>query len=470
MMSSSGQKLGSPAARGTIFWKQPQIGRRMFFRHFATAVGGYFLLPSRSWERTAAAAPPLVGTAKNCILITLSGAASHVDTFDLKVGPWTPASFRPTSYPGIGLFPQGLMPQIATQLPRIAIVRTVRSWALLHPLAFGWSLIARNPSTEAAAIAPHIGSVVARELSNAPNDQVPMGSGRHVLPAFVSLNADDTSYGSGYFPSHLGPFNIFSLSGDGLDDATHGEYTQDQFSRRYSLIADLELGKSTGQRNEELAGFRRQARQLMFNADIDAAFKFSREEHSRYGSTAFGDSCLVARNLLRSDLGVRFIHVTSGAGGRWDQHFGIYQDPRNGLAPLAKELDNGLGTLLADLQANSLLDQTLVVWLGEFGRTTGPLNEGAGRDHHLQQFACFAGGGVKGGRSIGSTSQSGEDIREFGWSGNEPVRFEHIASTIYSALGIDYTKKLTDDPIGRGFEYVPASSDGAYPALNDLFR
>ena len=140
------------------------------------------------------------------------------------------------------------------------------------------------------------------------------------------------------------------------------------------------------------------------------------------------------------------------------------------MIPLCRELDNGLGNLLRDLQASGLLSSTLVVWLGEFGRTTGPLNDGHGRDHHLQQFAGFAGGGVRGGRAIGSTDDLGEDIADFGWSGNQPIHFEHIASTIYSALGIDYTKKLTDDPIGRGFEYVPDAVHGSYAPIVDLFR
>ena len=283
-----------PHAGGTTFWNQPHIGRRMFFRHAASAIGGYFLLPVRPWETVAYAKPPLLNSATNCILITLSGAPSHVDTFDLKVGPWTPASFRPTAYPGFGAFPQGLMPVIAETLPQIAIVRSVRSWALLHSLAYGWSVIARNPSTEAASIAPHIGSVVARELASGTGGPfLPPGSrtvsfiaqtnqGR-VLPPFVSLNADDTTYGAGYFTPDFGPFNILSLSGTGLDDVAPGDYTEAQFNRRFDLIRNLESDKSAGQRNRELAGFRSQARNMMFNPRVNAAFTLNADERRRYG-------------------------------------------------------------------------------------------------------------------------------------------------------------------------------------------
>jgi hypothetical protein len=359
------------------------------------------------------------------------------------------------------------MPKIAEQLPRISIIRSVRSWALLHPLAFGWSLISRNPSTELGAIAPHIGSVVAREFAPlAGSDSV-----NNTLPTFVRLNADDTSYGAGYFSSDLGPFNISSTSGNGLDDATHGAESEQHFLSRYDLIKKLEYDGTSprGQRAEELTSFRAQTLKLMFNSQVNAAFSFTAEDHTRYGGTGFGDSCLVARNLLKAKLGARFIHITSGAGGQWDQHANIYTDPKGGIIPLSGELDNGLGNLLADLQRGGLLDETLVVWLGEFGRTVRQLNDEGGRDHHLQQFACFAGGGVRGGRILGATNPAGDEVVEYGWSGNEYVRFEHVASTIYSALGIDHTKILWDDPTGRGFEYVPGAAQGGYPPVLELF-
>src|SRR5512132_1179887 len=110
---------------GTQFWKRPQMGRRLFFRHITSAVGGYFLLPGRPMETTAKAAGSPIGRAKNCIFILLTGAPSHTDTFDLKEGPWTPAYFNPTSF-GDLRFPQGLLPKIADQLDSIALLRSVR--------------------------------------------------------------------------------------------------------------------------------------------------------------------------------------------------------------------------------------------------------------------------------------------------------------------------------------------------------
>jgi hypothetical protein len=97
------------------------------------------------------------------------------------------------------------------------------------------------------------------------------------------------------------------------------------------------------------------------------------------------------------------------------------------------------------------------------------LNSGQGRDHYFNHFAVFAGGGVVGGRIIGSTTDDGGAVLDPGWSRNRPVANEDIAATIYSALGIDYTKKRYDDPFGRGFEYVPFAADGAWYPVIELF-
>src|SRR5947209_19448736 len=165
--------------QGVPFWEKPQLGRRMFFRHLGTALGGYFLLPSRPMETIAKAAASTRGTAKNVIFVLMSGAPSHTDTFDLKEGAWTPTDFNPTSY-GDLRFPQGLMPTIAGQLGSIAFVRSVRAWATAHGLAQTWVQIGRNPVSGLPKIAPHIGSVVSRELGPKSDDQT--------SPAFLSLN------------------------------------------------------------------------------------------------------------------------------------------------------------------------------------------------------------------------------------------------------------------------------------------
>jgi uncharacterized protein (DUF1501 family) len=167
--------------------------------------------------------------------------------------------------------------------------------------------------------------------------------------------------------------------------------------------------------------------------------------------------------------------------GGWDHHQDIYaksETPNQtvpGLYNQCTMLDEGLSNLLTDLAASpgvnggTLLDETLVVWMGEFGRTVGPLTNQDGRDHYFQHFACFAGAGAVGGKVIGKTNDTGGAIIEAGWSANRAAQYEDVAATIYSALGIDYTTVRNDDPFGRGFEYVPFAAQGYWQPINDLF-
>ena len=168
--------------QGTEFWKRPHMGRRMFFQHISSAVGGYCLLPTRPAENIARAAVSTKNTARNCIFVLMSGGPSHVDTFDLKEGSWTPTAFQPTSYGDIR-WPQGLMPNLANQLGSIALVRSMKSWALVHVLARTWVQIGRNPASGNARFAPHIGSVVSLEFSAQQTNPT--------LPVFVALNTNN---------------------------------------------------------------------------------------------------------------------------------------------------------------------------------------------------------------------------------------------------------------------------------------
>jgi uncharacterized protein (DUF1501 family) len=125
--------------------------------------------------------------------------------------------------------------------------------------------------------------------------------------------------------------------------------------------------------------------------------------------------------------------------------------------------------LLADLQTSGLMNETLVVMVGEFGRTVGPLSSAGGRDHWLQQSCIFTGAGVKGGRTIGSTTSDGSTTNDPGWGRNRSINAEDIEATIYSAMGIDWTTVRHDDPLGRGFEYVPFSEQNLYGPINELW-
>jgi uncharacterized protein (DUF1501 family) len=148
-------------------------------------------------------------------------------------------------------------------------------------------------------------------------------------------------------------------------------------------------------------------------------------------------------------------------------HVNIYQQPQ--MPTMGKLLDDGLGQLITDLKADGLYDSTMIVVAGEFGRTVGPLTAAAGRDHYPVQFALFAGGGVAGGQTIGTTDATGGTIVDPGWSRQRVVRPEDIEATIYSALGINWTTIRQDDPLNRGFYYVPNSDTDLYGPINELW-
>ncbi|HYP12976.1 MAG TPA: DUF1501 domain-containing protein [Bryobacteraceae bacterium] len=441
---------------GTFFWKQPQLSRRLFFRHAGSAVGGYFLLPSRPMEATAQAAGAAIGKAKNVIFVMMAGGPSHVDTFDLKEGSWTPGFLEPTSY-GDVRWPRGLMPKLAEHMGDIALVRSVRSWAAVHEFASVWVQIGRNPISGLAKIAPHIGSVVSIESSRTE---------AQMLPAFVSLNANNGP-GAGYLPSENSPFYL-SPAGGGLGNAVHGP-GQQAFQRRASFLQQIDAEARASAPDpafSEMASFHLGARKLMYNAEISRIFTFDAAQRAEYGTTGFGNACITARNILRANAGTRFIQITLGG---WDQHQNIYQPAANGLQNLSRTFDNGLGKLISDLKTDGLFESTLIVAMGEFGRTVGMPNNQGGRDHFLQQAALVTGAGVRGGRAIGATDEEGRGVSDAGWSRNREIRAEDISATIYSALGIDWTTVRRDDPTGRGFEYVPFSDRDLYGPVHELW-
>jgi hypothetical protein len=435
------------------YWSKPQLGRRLFFRHVASAVGGYMLMPSRPMETVAKAAVTTKGTARNCIFIMMQGAPSHTDTFDLKPNNGMPvAQFKPTTYNGL-LFPQGLMPKLADQIDSLVLMRSVVAWANVHGLMQTWVQIGRSPATPTAKISPHIGSVVSLELTRKDA----------ILPTFMALNGTPRA-ASGFLPVAHAPFLL--TSGEGLPNTSHPDGS-DRYASRRALLTDSEALSSPpgdfGSGPAEIAEWKLRSQLLMYNSKVDQIFALTPSEQRRYGNNAFGNACLTARNLLAANLGTRFIQITFGT---WDHHTNIY--PR--LIPMATDFDNGLGALIADLKANGLFDQTLIVAQGEFGRTVGPLNGGQGRDHFPQQTVLFAGGGMRGGRAIGVTDDLGATTIEPGWSRGRVARPEDIEATIYSALGIDWTTLLRDNRFGRGFEYVPsATTDDIYGPINELW-
>jgi uncharacterized protein (DUF1501 family) len=462
--------LPSLPTPGRTPYNGPELSRRGFVQLGAGGLVASWFLRSEAaaWASTSAQVVPLA-TARNVIFLFLPGAPSQIDTWDLKEGPWTPADFAPAGF-GAGLrFPAGLLPNISSHLGDIAILRSVRASALVHGLGQTWMQIARNPTGATGSEAPNVGSIAALELDS-------QRGAADVLPSFLSLNTQAGLSGAGYFPSTFSPFVVQPTS-SGLPSLTHPDGAT-RFATRWhdleALDASLRTGQPLGKDASDAVNFYDEAKVLMDTPGINGLFSYSASDAARYGTSAFGNGCLVAKQVLAGARGARFIMVSVGG---WDMHSDIYDKtaPTN-LYTQTAQLDPALGSLLADLKSTpgksagkSLFDETLVVVAGEFGRTVGALNGQNGRDHFAVNSALFAGGGVKGGQVIGTTDAAGANIADSGVSGRTEVRAEDIACTIYSALGIDWTTERHDDPLGRGFEYVPFAAEGVYAPITGLF-
>lgn len=445
---------------GGRFFERPHWSRRNFLELMGTGLTAAFL-PRKGWgadlEVIERAAVTTQNRAKNVIYILFNGGMTHVDTFDLKVyNGVTPATFTPTMINGIN-WPAGLMPKLANHLPKMALVRSIRAWAAVHQLARRWQQIGRNPAAVLGDVAPHMGSVVALEKGG---DRQP----NQVFPTFLSVT--NNVAGQGYFPATTAPFKV-NAGATTLPNTT-SSFGQTRFNQAYAqlhLLDDsLRISSPYSSRMEDLDDFYNQAKGLMYNPTVTQAFALSTADRARYGNTGFGNSCLLAKQILQSNQGTRFIQLDIGG---WDMHSNIYA--ANSLPARMTDLDNGVSELFSDLEASGLLNDTLVVMMGEFGRTVGNINGSAGRDHHLQQFVVFAGAGIRGGRAIGSTDANGNAVAESGWSRGRTMRMEDVEATIYSALGIDWTTVRYDDPLKRGFEYVPFGKADVYGPINELW-
>jgi hypothetical protein len=463
LIAQANQGCGSAEHKG--YFSRAHWTRRHFFQLAGAGITASILskkAEAADTEPQAAATP--INKAKNVIFVLLAGAPSHTDLFDFKyLKGTTPDATKPDTIKGVA-WPTGILPKLGAAFGDLVVIRSMQSHALVHSLAQTWTQIGRNPAAVLGDVSPNVGSLVAIEKD-------PLRSPTNVFPTFLALNSPG-AVGSGYFPADYAPFQT-TPSNTGLQNTTHSG-GESLFNERWNLMHQLDdplrinspLGKPLSDMNDFYGG----AKGLMYNPQVSKAFSYIQADSVRYGSNSFGNACLVARQTLAADDGTRFIQITLGG---WDMHqniYGVGGDPTRGtnIFTLGKVLDDGVSALMADLKADGTFDDTLIVIVGEFGRTIGPITAALGRDHYPQQFAVFAGGGVKGGRTIGSTNDTGAYTVDPGWSGGtisgRNVAPEDIEATILSAVGIDWTKVRYDDPFRRGFEYTPQSVDvPAYP-------
>jgi hypothetical protein len=405
------------------------------------------------------------GGADYCIFLFLNGGASQLDSFDIKEGKWTPPDFDVrTITPGIRL-PYSLFPNLSGSLDQLVIARSVEAWESAHSRAQYYMQVGHPFSPARRNEMPALGAVIASEFAAQRKES-------DFLPPFVAMNFVGTAAGlvrHGCLPYSCGPLPIEMKQGT--------EFVIDPneravFDRRWRLREMLEAAAGT-EPSQEFDSFYSSALSMMTAPGLAEAFKIPEQDRVRYGSSTLGDSCILARNLVRSSAGTRFISISHNG---WDLHADMY-DPKNkrNHYGLCRELDSAFAALVTDLtkmrakDGQTLLQKTFIVCMGEFGRTGGELTVNKGRDHNRSAFsAVFAGAGVKGGRAFGITDSNGVNVLHSEWNEKRSIYPEDVMVTIYSLLGIDWTKKITNTPSGRAFEYIEQQSGTDFVRFREI--
>lgn len=407
---------------------------------------------------------------RNVVFYEISGAISHLESFDVKESPGNPKDIHVSRLKTGVDFPVNFFPNLTRVMDRVAIVRSLVSHEEVHLRGQYYVQAGRPLNVAFAKEIPSLGSVIASELE-------PRRRENDTFPTYVSFNLETNQVGAlstGFLPPQYSVFDLNpqeALKGMSLD-----QKATELLEERWRVLEDLRAinrGRMKGfDRNiEAFEDFSETGKKLLSDARWPAAFQISDDDRKRYGNSSPGISCALARNLLRQDAGTRYIHICQHG---WDHHRRIWDRTTNdNHYALIRDFDPALASLIEDLAATpaktqpgkTLLDETLVVFMSEFGRTPGPLNFILGRDHHKFVFpAMFAGGGVKGGLVLGASDSEGRLCANTGWDHKEQPRIENVVATIYSALGIDWSKEIHNTPSGRTYAYVdPLGANGIIP-------
>ena len=378
---------------------------------------GWALAPSA--QRLLAQEPGPVATAKACILVWLNGGPSHIDTFDPKPGSDTNGPFTPIDTAVAGLQIGEHLPRLAQQADKLAVVRSLTSVEADHDRAYYF--LHTGNQLQAVTEYPSLGSVMAHAWSGEDAD----------LPSFVTIGSSGNGDGGGFLGLEFNPYVIGDLS-DPIANITSPESVSEaRLQRRLEALRGFDDRFAAGIRQPLAQGhsrFTEKALRVMRGPGL-AAFDISTESAETlalYGAAAedayFPRACLAARRLV--EHGVRFVEVVLDG---WDTH----GDNFNQVQALCGQLDPALAGLVADLSIRGLLDQTLVLCMGEFGRTP-TINGDNGRDHWSDAFsAVLAGGGLRGGLALGSSDERGEQVAE------RPVSIPDLYATLLTACGVD---------------------------------
>ncbi len=356
------------------------------------------------------------------IFINLAGGVSHLDTLDMKpAGPAeTRGEFKPIQSVIPGLVVCEHLPKLANAIDQFTLIRGIHHSAGAHPQGQSWISTGNRPTP--ALLYPSYGSVVSKELSGQPD-----------LPSYVAIPKSE--WNAGYMGAAYAPFKTNTVPQPGQRYQVRGislgeGVTLDQVHRRERLLQKVDRVFRDTDTNSQLLDaldqFAGQAYNIITSKRAQQAFDVEQEPASirnRFSADELNQGLLLACRLIEN--GVRFVTVTNAG---WDTHLDNFTGHKRLLGPL----DNALTATIGTLAEKGLLERTLVIVMGEFGRTP-KINENTGRDHFPRANWCLlAGGGVQAGQLIGGTNAAGDAPRD-----DTDIVPDDLAATLYHALGID---------------------------------
>lgn len=426
--------------------------RREFLTKTSFGVGGVALATILQ-DLHAAESPlkprkaPLSAKAKSVIHIFAGGAPSHLDTFDYKPEMkkfdgtssdggqreifYTPFNFTPSGKSGIHI--SDAFPQLQTVADEMCLIN---------------SMTTDVPAHGPAAKLIHTGSLVLPKPSLGSWTLYGLGTENQSLPGFITLGGAAEWRQSSFLPSlfqgSIANFNRSAAPNKVLPNLFSEFTTSESQKNQIELSKKLNLMHEQRVQKDEQLEARIESFELAFRMQTAAtdAFDIKKEPESireMYGNTELGAKLLVARRLV--ERGVRFVQIDAGG---WDHH----TDVKTNVTRVGGAIDTPAAALIRDLKQRGLLDSTLIIWGGEFGRTVttpGRVNERSGRDHHSKAFSMWmAGGGVKGGMRYGKSDEIGKNVAE------DPVTVHDFHATVLRLLGFDHTQ-LTYRYNGRDF-------------------
>ena len=399
----------------------PVVPQGMTRRHFMTHLAGAsaLMIPALSLGHSLRVhAQDLQKRRKSAILLWMNGGPSTIDLFDLKPGTPTGGPFRPMSTRGDVEISEHL-PMTAEVMQHLSIVRSMSTREADHGRGryYMHTGYTPNPNIEH----PSYGAVVAHELSHQRPELE--------IPPFITVGGG--SVGPGFLGMAWAPFTV---DNNGRVRNLQMNLDQRRLLQRMSALDMIEssfISQNRGSAAEDHQKVLRKTLNLMTSSQMEA-FRVDREPaaaRERYGNNGFGRGCLMARRLV--EAGVPFIEVDNGG---WDNHSDIFNTLEDRKLP---ELDRALSALVEDLEQRGMLEDTAIIWMGEFGRTPR-INANAGRDHWARAWSVVVGGaGMRGGMAVGQTNEDGTRVE------TEPYTSQDLMATICRALGISLETTFT---------------------------